>query len=266
MERLKKIKLCALCGLLLVLLVIILLAIYNKKTATTDITTNPSINSLIVSAQSTISEAVAKEKAKDAEEGGQIILPLLSQENSEDYFEKEIEIPRVLEADEDGLIRVTQPRTVLSTKTDIPQEILDEEIKVHKTLGIELFDSYMNQDISATFVYRENDVEIYINMIEDVFNRRLSGLVYNASVNKDFNKLYMYVDENSHGGEFGLDLYNLMWHMVLCQVYIGVPHNEWYIDLYVINTSTNEIILENHFTEEDHGFKMTSEEWEQLFE
>ena len=146
-------KISALCGLILVLILIILLAIYNKKSATTDKTTSSSINKLVISAQNTISEEVAKEKTQDTEEGGQIILPLLSQENPEDYFEGEIEIPRVLDADEDGLITITEPRSILSTKTDIPEELVDRRKQDFEAFGVEIVDAYANKDSSATFVY-----------------------------------------------------------------------------------------------------------------
>lgn len=211
-------------------------------------------------ADGTISEASTQEST---EKNGQIILP---QDNPENYFEGEIEIPRVLAADEDGLIQVTEPRSILSTKTDVPEELVDERKQVFEAFGVEIVDAYANEDSSATFVYTEENLEKYISEIENVFNGRLSMLTHDVSVNKEFNHLVIYVNEESTLLGFGMDQYTMLWHMITCQIYSGVPYDEWYVDVQVVNTSTGDVILEPSFNEEEYGFKMTGEEWEQLFE
>ena len=191
---------------------------------------------------------------------------ILPKENPDDYFEGEIKVPRVLEPNEEGQYIIIEPRAVLSPKTDEPDELFDKCMETYEKLGIELVDAYMNEDKSVTLIYEEEALEKYISTLEDVYNRRLGDLEHDVSINKEFNNVYLYVNEDTALADIGWDVLILVWHSVLCQIYSGVEYHEWYIDMCIVNTTTDEKILETRLSEESGNFEITEEEWEQLFE
>lgn len=200
---------------------------------------------------------------KTIEDGGRVILPL---DDAENFFEGSIEVPRVLTPDENGHITVIEPRSLLNTKTDDPDELLAKAMETYEVIDINLVDAYMNDDNSITLVYDEEGLEKYITTIEEIYNQRLGWISNDVSISKDFTKMYIYVNDSTELTDIGLEMVILAWHSALCQIYSGVKYDEWHIDLYFVNNVTGERLLELNFAEKHPGFSMSQEQWEQLFE
>ncbi|MBQ8167506.1 MAG: hypothetical protein IJZ96_10820 [Lachnospiraceae bacterium] len=200
---------------------------------------------------------------KTIEDGGRVILPL---DDAENFFEGSIEVPRVLTPDENGHITVVEPRSLLNTKTDDPDELLAKAMETYEVLDINLVDAYMNDDNSVTLVYDEEGLEKYITTTEEIYNQRLGWISNDVSISKDFTKMYIYVNDSTELIDIGLEMVILTWHSALCQIYSGVKCDEWHIDLYFVNNVTGERLLELKFAEKHPGFNMSQEQWEQLFE
>ena len=200
---------------------------------------------------------------KTIEDGGRVILPL---DDAENFFEGSIEVPRVLTPDENGHITVVEPRSLLNTKTDDPDELLAKAMETYEVFDINLVDAYMNDDNSVTLVYDEEGLEKYITTMEEIYNQRLGWISNDVSISKDFTKMYIYVNDSTELIDIGLEMVILTWHSALCQIYSGVKCDEWHIDLYFVNNVTGERLLELKFAEKHPGFNMSQEQWEQLFE
>lgn len=174
------------------------------------------------------------------------------------YFDAEISIPRTIQLEQGELIELTFPLiTLQGMEADNAEDRAKEKYYVLIEQGIVPSDAYGNADGTVTLVFDAENLELYIQMIENNFN---SALGEGIDINKTFTHIVYKVDDDSQFIDYGFRLTAVYCLSVTAQILMGIPCHDWEIRLTTMYEPNGTVMFE-HILNEENNIHISKEEW-----